>query len=802
MWVSSTSGARRRQSRVSSRRHGKSILQSSLIGVAAVAAGLSLAAPVRADVATIENEELVAPNITVLSNYNEYTEIRGQPGDLWLTVKFSLDAGFFGRIKSWTLWPQAMNLDMPGQHDFKDSSQSSTYIWGARPKSTTDRRILIVPRSAYADYVVSACNRLAEIYRARGFSDAQIFDRDRNQMIFLGGALTYEMTGIPGDTVLPGKTEYLQPLKVICAKSEPPSRAPVQEIVTSALAVTETSNLSACRLNTAGSITSLRPSQTVEFRYVDQSGKKSDIKTVTTSPAKIANFTHQLPLAGDGGAMSGKIRMVGENFEFESPWADYDLNCNVAAGSGDKAVDQLPKIKILEAETIQEVIFGGRWACPSLVKVRGQVSGHGPGVAAVALFDKNSTSGSLFGPEEFEVQQGSEETFAANHDISWQPPSASSGSPMPQEVSYLARARMNVGTSESFVADEDEFDRTLRCRPVWPQATIKVEVLETAAIGGGFVCPVRYLVSGNLVGRNSARVDVELSAGEERFGPFAYDLAEGNQAGIGPFERTLAWKGGLGNAVPQQTTAFSLKVTGKPDVHLVTEKRTEVFRCSPSAEIAGGALPSAPRANVPAGQVRVMGDRIVMGGGQPNAIYLLQFHHQSKLGGRFERVKEPYLPTKALTGVATLNRSAMEPGRWRVEACATRGGKGTQALPGACSTADFEVQKKAAHSLKVHVAGGTIRLQGAQPNAVYLLMFHHQSKLGGKFKRVKASHLPTKAKGGVAKATLAKMSPGQWRVEVCATQGGRGVRMLPGSCIPGSFEVRRAAIGGFGEAFQ
>lgn len=694
MWVSSNRGARRRQSHGLSRCHGKPVTQVSLIGAAALAAGLSLSAPALA--ASIQSLAQVGPlpEFEVASDGEFYTALDLSAPAFVLKWHVHLKSGapVLSRVKMYGVSPRVVifNPVIPDGVPVDLTAYGvSKFFDRPRPKEfkstvTSDP----IPYSLFQPYAVAACNMLAAELREGGMSDSEIFGQDREVGIAVTEDFAYDFTLPEGQLV--GADGLLEPnTKIICKKS--PSRAPVQEIVTSALALTETSSLSTCRLNTAGSITSLRANQTVSFRYVDENGDKSDIKTVTTSAAKIANFTHQLPLAGDAGAMIGKIRMVGENLSFQSPWADYAVNCNVTAAAGDKVTELPPTVKILEAETIKEVIFGGRWACPSRVWVRGQVSGRGQGVAAVSLFDKESTSGSLFGPKEFEVKQGSEENFAAGHDISWQQFSASSGSPMSKAVSYLARVRMQAGTSESFVADEDELELTLKCRPVWPEVAIKVEVVESAAIGGGFACPVRYQVSGQLVARSDAPVNVEVYADDVGFGPIPHTLSEGAEVNIGPLEGALEWKGGVGNAVPQQSTEFSIRVSGNPGFHLVTEKKTEIFRCTPLSEFAGDSraqLPTNLQVGPPASAVQVTSGKVRLIGAKPGAIYALRFYRAKLITG-------PYLPTKMVNGVASLNTSKMKPGQWRVEVCATRNGRGLQILPNTCRDRRFEVRHAA-----------------------------------------------------------------------------------------------------------
>lgn len=692
MWVSSLCGAVRRHRSASAQRGAAAVLPSSVGILAVLWAGLSAASPALADEGWISVEQLSAPSIKVIGNGSIYTQVEDGTDDVVVHVRIQLDAGASGLVKTWTVWPQGKTSS--GQwFDFKDSGLTVSYPLGSRPKTVDRDEALVIPRSAYSALAAGACNKKAAELRADGLSNTEVFSSDHVVKVPVRGALTYEMSGLSGGLVPPEEAVLDPELMVTCAKVEfgPLTTLTVNQVADSALSISAANDLLGCRLNAAGSITSLQPNETVSFRYVDDQGRKSDVKTVTTSAVKIANFQHELPLPSNGGAMSGKVRMVGESSHFQSPWFAYSVTCAPLVGSDDLKTESPPRVSILEAVVNKEAVLGGRWACPSRVWVRAQLSATMQGTATVSLFGNDS----LLKLRQFDVEEGSADTFAAGHDISWAGFSPASESPPHQDVIYRAL----VATDHSFVADEDELELGLLCRPVWPATAIKVKVVESAPIDGRFLCPVRYQVIGNLVGRSDVSGTVEIFAEGAPFGPIPFALNEGvNLDIVAPSERSLAWKGfgpeGAGGPGPQQAVSLSMKVFDEAGGTLAIQQKTELFRCARMAEadLGQGAqlpgVPSGPQVGLPASAVQVAGGKVRLIGAKPGAVYALRFYRTKLITG-------PYLPTKMTNGVADLNLAKMKPGQWRVEVCATRNGRGLQVLPNACRDRTFEVRHAA-----------------------------------------------------------------------------------------------------------
>lgn len=802
MWVSSNHGARRRQSCASSRRYGTPKTQRSLIAAAALAAGLSLSAPALA--ASIQSITPVGPlpEFEVASDGQFYTALDLSAPAFVLKWDIHLRSGapVLSRVKMYGVSPRAVifNPVIPDGVTVDLTAYGvSKFFDRPRPKEfkttvTSDP----IPYSLFQPYAVGACNMLAQQLREGGMSDSEIFGQDREVGVAISEKFTYDFTLPEGQLV--GSGGLLEPnTKIICKKSPAmPSRAPVAEVQSSELQVAGLSSLIACGLALEGRIDTTKTNEEVKFRYVDGDGNTSDVKTVTSDGAKKATFEHSYVLSGNG-EKSGKIRIEGVSSDFTSAWSNYAVTCNTVVGGNGGLTEDRPPLISIDVAGGKDVYHRG-YACPSHARMAATLDGREQTTGNIALV----AGGQLVKLKPFSIGKDEQQHFMADYyGLDWSGIEPDDGVPPQQTVEF--RAELVGGSSDQKISSKT-YQETFVCEPVYPKPDVTVSASETdPLIVDGYSCPSKVVVGGNLMGRGAASGNAVLYIDGAAKQGEPYNIKGSEQPvvlyvhGMRPTDYQPVAGGGR-----RAVLKTMLQVRNAELDLLERFEKDHSLDC-----IQMNAISVAPPVEVPGGQVQVVGDRVVMSGAKPNAIYSLRFFHKNQ-SGPFRPKTDAHLPTKAQSGVAKLNRAEMEAGQWRVDVCATRGGLGTQILPGTCRTGNFSIsqneskQKKAAYKLKVHVAGGTIRLQGAQPNAVYLLQFHHQKKPGGKFSRVKASHLPVKAVSGVAKVNLAKLMPGQWRVEVCATRGGKGTQMLPGSCIPGAFEVRRAAIGGFGGAFQ
>src|SRR3546814_14269493 len=85
---------------------------------------------------------LNAPPVTVASGGDEYTEVAGSPTPILGSLMVELDAGVFGRVKSFRAWPKLSMVEGAWQH-FEDRSHSESYGL-PRPKTvmrSEERRV-------------------------------------------------------------------------------------------------------------------------------------------------------------------------------------------------------------------------------------------------------------------------------------------------------------------------------------------------------------------------------------------------------------------------------------------------------------------------------------------------------------------------------------------------------------------------------------------------------------------------------------------------------------------------------------
>src|SRR3546814_8437117 len=92
---------------------------------------------------------LNAPPVTVASGGDEYTEVAGSPTPILGSLMVELDAGVFGRVKSFRAWPKLSMVEGAWQH-FEDHSHSESYGL-PRPKTVMTTSGFNMPKADYAD---------------------------------------------------------------------------------------------------------------------------------------------------------------------------------------------------------------------------------------------------------------------------------------------------------------------------------------------------------------------------------------------------------------------------------------------------------------------------------------------------------------------------------------------------------------------------------------------------------------------------------------------------------------------------
>lgn len=159
----------------------------------------------------------------------------------------------------------------------------------------------------------------------------------------IDGALSYEMSGLPGPgapSEVPPSFESMKKFYLNCKASPtvaPPPTNPtriVPKIDQANLLVQGVSLLNGiCKLNLSGVIVSKDAIQVVKFRYKDDEGHQSDVKTVITDQSKTGMFSHKYDLVGTG-SKTGKIHIDIEGENFNSGWKNYNVQCITNAPGG------------------------------------------------------------------------------------------------------------------------------------------------------------------------------------------------------------------------------------------------------------------------------------------------------------------------------------------------------------------------------------------------------------------------------------------------------------------------------------
>ncbi len=314
--------------------------------------------------------------IEVASDGENYTTVSALSSAVKGKMEMHLDAQTFGKVKSWSLWPKIKSPHMPWEQ-FQGLNYSKSYSLGDRPKKVFRDLPFSIPLQSYKAYVKQACNEMASDMRAGfGMSNEEIFSVDRETFFEVDTAISWEMSGAATEIVpLLPTAPVLSTTVIIKCKKAPP----IPPVVTSStLDVQGYDPVYAgakCQMNLSGSISSNLPNVKVSFRYADDTGKVSELKSVTTNNNKTANFEHKYPLSP--GHKTGKVRMIGENLSFTSNWKNYDFECG-AEPTNDLLTLLPPKATLLEVGAMAPEFQHQGHICPVKAKMIGGYKGRGP----------------------------------------------------------------------------------------------------------------------------------------------------------------------------------------------------------------------------------------------------------------------------------------------------------------------------------------------------------------------------------------------------------------------------------------
>lgn len=320
---------------------GKSGLQISLVNsccaVVMAVLGVVATAPLAqaGDSGDVSIQLINVTQVEVEGNGSTYT---GMTGNQSLTIQahLQLDAGISGRVKWWRVTPKA-KVPHDNQWAFNSAQASKEYGAFNRPKSVDKMISMQVASNLLYNFVVDACNEKADDLRNSGKTNEWIFQHDQSFDADVFLSLAYSMTGIEGAKT-PQEVQAPHRFKVVCkalpARVPPEPTRNVPDVKSANLTIMKSSTLGGdCRLKLSGVIQTSEPDKTVQFRYVDDKGVKSNLKTVKSDHSSTAMFSHQYALPGTG-LKTGKIQIVGKGNAFKSAWKDYSVTCNANAPGG------------------------------------------------------------------------------------------------------------------------------------------------------------------------------------------------------------------------------------------------------------------------------------------------------------------------------------------------------------------------------------------------------------------------------------------------------------------------------------
>lgn len=450
--------------------------------IAVLMTTLLSSAPSFADNGNIYLTNVVPEEITVNSNGSTYTGILGSGlGNIVADAHIELDAEAAGGVKSWSVW---LNLQRDDDSLSLDHyAVGKSYALGHRPNRVNRTEQIIVPQTAYQQWIVNQCNILADDLRKVGQTNTAIFSEDRSFKVSVRLGDRYDFTG-PGSNNVVIEGVHSHPEINITCKKWGGATAPVAGggvttgLVSAQLTVIETYGPSGvCMLKLSGVLEAGSANTEVRYRYEDDQGHKSSVYSATTDHSKTALFYQQYNLTNNpDGAETGKVRVVGINYSFVSPWKSYSMNC-VKPGTTDFTAS-LPPTLTLSAGAIpnNSVMIGGQ-VCPKQVRLVGKIMGNGPFHGYAVFFGPSYLSSQ----QSYEVENDSADWVFAiynlnwSHDINQLAVPDTDDEPMQQTVRFSFNVN-GTDTPGALIAQNDPPVASIQQKPFkftcqWPKVT-------------------------------------------------------------------------------------------------------------------------------------------------------------------------------------------------------------------------------------------------------------------------------------------------------------------------------------------
>jgi len=370
------------------------------------------------------------PTFHVKSDGARYTELVTEQDKIRFEAELVIEGGG-DRILHWSVAP---NLRINGKTwgwQFDQTSRppedgwavvSKSYGLGDRPNSVHRHIVMDVDPTFIDDFVVQACNDKADQMRAQGGNDAVIFAGEHvlepkakfpNRVTYRNYA-DFHNDPVEGTGVPPPKP------KIVCMKYEGPHRnvkenlqTPVTVSQATLLTIEKATAGGVCKIILSGVIETNLANAEVKFRYEHSGGQKSNVKTVKTDITKTVMFSDEYDVPNKpNGDEIGKVRLIGENIDFQSGWSAYRMACTAKA-PGDMQAKTLPKLDLTVAAG-KTVMVNGQ-ICPSNLLLQGLVKA-GSAFDGKALFLGNAF---LTAPQPVSVGADQVQHLFANRDLDW-----------------------------------------------------------------------------------------------------------------------------------------------------------------------------------------------------------------------------------------------------------------------------------------------------------------------------------------------------------------------------------------------
>ncbi len=573
------------------------------------------------------------------------------------TIEVDLDAGVLGGIKDWSAHPLLavvvqpaagpQNAKIQNVTGFEESGQSKSYSI-PRPSSVKESFPFTISKQAYADFAVAACNLHAGLMRDDGLSNQQIFGQHRTIQIHVQSSLDYEMSG-PSGVPIPQEVAALRTVDVTCQAS--PEFA-VTDASLEAEVVQTAMVGGTCELRLNGSVTSLDPNTTVTFRYHDSGGQKSAVKSVKTGGGKSASFEHIFSIELENGT-SGKVRIIGEAQNFQTGWADYEVDCQGGPTTVETAVPPVPELSV---GVVTEVLHKG-FMCPEKYMVAGKLTGKGAysGRASIGI------EGAPRDYEDYSISGEETYTLLRSGEVSWQQGSigteaaAAASDQAPQRIVAMT---LDVYNQSGQKVASKAHSETFTCRvPEPPESLIQAISVTEEIVHQNKVCPGRVRLTGTVIAQaDGSSGTVWVAADSQPLLETPYDF-EAGKGEVYKVDHELSWEN---KPATTQSIKYSL-VAVAPDGEILAQSRiTKDLSCRSTAfDIVS------PKGQIRAGEAD---DGIRLAGGLPGADYTLRFFRRS--GGVYEIFESAELPT-AMSGLSqSFPMAALTGSRfWRLEVC-------------------------------------------------------------------------------------------------------------------------------------